>query len=121
MVAMVLTELWLISLVSMQFVDNTLSGNGAAGLFLNPNTTPATQISGNSFDHNGFAPGSYADPSGRPLTAGVWASIGTFTSNVAIGNAGYGIEGYGVTDGGGNVARHNGNPAQCLGVVCSTH
>lgn len=103
-----------------QFTGNTVNGNGAAGLFVNLRAG-SVQISGNSFNRNGFAPGSYTDPSGRPLISGAWANAGTFTGNVATHNAGYGIEGYGVTDGGANIARHNGNPAQCLGVVCATY
>jgi hypothetical protein len=44
----------------------------------------------------------------------------TITGNVANDNFDYGIEAVpGVTDGGGNRASGNGNPAQCLGVVCA--
>ena len=44
----------------------------------------------------------------------------TVTANVANGNTDLGIEAVtGVTDGGGNRARGNGNPAQCTGVRCS--
>jgi hypothetical protein len=44
----------------------------------------------------------------------------TVTANLATDNADYGIEAVeGVTDGGGNRASGNGNPAQCLGVRCS--
>jgi Right handed beta helix region len=40
-------------------------------------------------------------------------------ANRAFFNADLGIEAVaGTTDGGGNRARHNGNPAQCVGVVC---
>ena len=40
--------------------------------------------------------------------------------NTAIGNAGFGIRAVqGVVDGGGNTARDNGQPAQCLNVVCT--
>lgn len=40
-------------------------------------------------------------------------------ANMAHFNADLGIEaGPGTTDGGGNKARHNGNPAQCTGVSC---
>ncbi|MGH2978840.1 MAG: right-handed parallel beta-helix repeat-containing protein [Solirubrobacterales bacterium] len=43
----------------------------------------------------------------------------TITRNTANGNADLGIEAEpGVTDGGGNRARGNGNPAQCLNVSC---
>jgi hypothetical protein len=44
----------------------------------------------------------------------------TVTANVANDNADLGIEAVaGVTDGGGNRASGNGNPAQCVGVVCA--
>jgi parallel beta-helix repeat protein len=44
----------------------------------------------------------------------------TVTSNVANNNTDLGIEAVaGVTDGGGNRARGNGNPAQCVGVRCA--
>ena len=44
----------------------------------------------------------------------------TITANVANDNADYGVEAVpGVTDGGGNRASGNGQPAQCLGVVCA--
>jgi large repetitive protein len=40
--------------------------------------------------------------------------------NTANGNAGYGIRAVpGVSDGGGNTARDNGQPAQCLNISCS--
>jgi hypothetical protein len=108
------------NLPDSHFAGNTLAGNSAAGLFVDLRAG-SVQVSDNSFNRNGYAPGAYTDPSGRPLTAGAWANAGTFSGNVATRNAGYGIEGYGVVDGGGNIARHNGNPAQCLGIACSTH
>ena len=43
------------------------------------------------------------------------------TSNVALRNGDLGIEAVpGVTDGGGNRATGNGNPAQCTGVACAS-
>jgi parallel beta-helix repeat protein len=43
----------------------------------------------------------------------------TLTQNHAVHNGDLGIEAvFGVTDGGGNKASGNGNPAQCLNVVC---
>ena len=43
----------------------------------------------------------------------------TLTANAALRNGALGIDAIaGVTDGGHNVARGNGNPAQCVGVVC---
>jgi parallel beta-helix repeat protein len=42
------------------------------------------------------------------------------TRNRAVHNGGLGIEAVrGVIDGGGNVARHNGNPRQCTNIVCN--
>jgi hypothetical protein len=42
------------------------------------------------------------------------------TGNAAFFNHDLGIEAMpGVTDGGGNRAHRNGNPAQCTGVACS--
>lgn len=44
----------------------------------------------------------------------------TITRNTANRNANYGIEAVpGAIDGGGNRARGNGNPAQCIGVACN--
>ena len=44
----------------------------------------------------------------------------TITANVANDNTDLGIDAVpGVTDGGGNRASGNGNPAQCTGVACS--
>ena len=43
----------------------------------------------------------------------------TLTSNRAIRNGDLGIEAVpGVNDGGGNIARHNGDPRQCTNIVC---
>jgi parallel beta-helix repeat protein len=54
-----------------------------------------------------------------------WDGLDEFEANLVAGNtanynADLGIEavGSGVIDGGGNRARHNGNPAQCVGVRC---
>lgn len=43
----------------------------------------------------------------------------TVSGNVAVANVDLGIEAPGVTDGGGNQASGNGNPLQCVGVVCA--
>jgi predicted transcriptional regulator len=44
----------------------------------------------------------------------------TVTRNLAVHNGDLGIEAVpGVTDGGGNKANANGNPAQCTNVSCS--
>lgn len=46
-------------------------------------------------------------------------SAGTLTRNRVEHSTGWGIYAPNVTDGGGNVARGNGNEPQCTGVVCS--
>jgi hypothetical protein len=47
------------------------------------------------------------------------SSTTTLTRNVLLRNGDFGIEAVpGVIDGGGNRARGNGNPAQCLNVAC---
>jgi parallel beta-helix repeat protein len=44
----------------------------------------------------------------------------TLTENRAVRNADLGIEAVqGVNDGGGNIARHNGDPRQCTNIACS--
>jgi large repetitive protein len=49
----------------------------------------------------------------------VHSAATTLTANAALRNGALGIEAIaGVIDGGHNVARGNGNPAQCVGVVC---
>jgi len=49
----------------------------------------------------------------------VESPLTTLTRNLALHNTDLGIEAVpGVTDGGGNRARGNGNPAQCTGVAC---
>jgi hypothetical protein len=99
---------------------NLISGNGSAGIFVNLVAGGLT-LQANTVRNNGSSPGSYTDPGGNPLIDGIWANRSTITGNTAIGNAGYGIAAHLVTDGGGNIARGNGNPAQCLGVSCTAH
>lgn len=99
---------------------NQFRNNGASGLVIdNETVTGGTfEVSGNTFQGNGFAPGTFGDGSPQP-TSGVWANVGTFSNNQARGNAGNGIEAYGVIDGGSNTARGNRTEPQCLGVVCT--
>ena len=107
-----------------QIVNNVFSSNDAAGLLVQtpgsccPPGNPTITISGNAFIRNGYSP----HPLQPDINDGLNA-VGTvaISSNAAIGNADYGIEASGaVTDGGGNIAFANGNPAQCLGVTCRT-
>jgi hypothetical protein len=71
------------------------------------------RVTGNLFLRNGFAP---ASPTA--VVGGARLDHAVVTGNRAIRNAGYGITASDSTDGGGNIARANGNPGQCLGVVC---
>jgi hypothetical protein len=50
---------------------------------------------------------------------GIDTGVGvTLSRNTANDNGNLGIDALGATDGGGNRARHNRNPAQCVGVSC---
>ena len=50
---------------------------------------------------------------------GIQSAAGVLTRNAAFFNDDLGIEAApGVTDGGGNRARGNGNPLQCIGIAC---
>lgn len=86
--------------------NNQFTGNGGHGLQIDTDyETSGIEVRGNTFARNG--------------SSGVRANTGTFTGNTAIRNAGHGIEGYGVTDGGGNTASGNGLEPQCVGVTCT--
>jgi hypothetical protein len=104
-------------------VNNTFARNGASGAELDRsyNANPEqVSVSGNRFRGNGSSPGEFVDPQGKPLTAGLWANFGFLRQNISKGNAGLGIEAYApAVDGGGNVAKGNGDPDQCLGVICT--
>lgn len=78
-----------------------------------------TEITSNLLLHNGFDP--VGDLDDGLLAVGVPGALPgvTVTSNRALRNADHGIEAAGVTDGGGNLGRANGNPAQCVGVRCT--
>jgi parallel beta-helix repeat protein len=81
-------------------------------------------IEDNLFDTNGFAPPPPpsefpAGDDGLSVTGPPELTDGIrVTRNVAISNADLGIEAPGALDGGGNRARDNGDPQQCVGVVC---
>jgi hypothetical protein len=99
-----------------EVTSNTFTRNGSSGLLVSVSDPDVArlEVTGNTFSRNGFDPGS------EEQTAGAYANTGTFTGNTAVGNAGYGIEGRGVVDGGSNHARRNGSSPQCLGVVCTS-
>jgi hypothetical protein len=105
----------------ISLVDSRVNGNGAFGVFVeNSYQSPIATLIGNTVSRNG------ADgirlTQGEPLS---FASQWYLAHNTANQNHNYGIEifnydgaitGY---DKGGNVARGNGQPAQCLNIVCS--
>jgi nitrous oxidase accessory protein NosD len=109
------------SVTSNQFVNN-----GAAGLLVMARigSLAGTVVSNNRFVHNGYHPNGVTDLGGTVVDDGanifVAPGVGglTVSGNGADTNSDYGIEAVGVVDGGGNHAKGNGNPAQCLGVKC---
>ncbi|MEJ2579702.1 MAG: right-handed parallel beta-helix repeat-containing protein, partial [Kineosporiaceae bacterium] len=123
--------------------DNLVSGSGAAGLDVTMQCVtkdPAecgdyssVQVNRNTFRTNGSAPTDQAPWSNDGVTArSAYLTYDGKTSplpeglaflrlrgNVAVHNAGHGFDVVGVTDGGRNVARGNGDPEQCLGLSCA--
>jgi parallel beta-helix repeat protein len=86
---------------------NRASRNGGIGIGLIEGATRGTVIARNAANRNGAA-GITVE---HPAT--------TLTRNTANRNHDLGIDAVpGVTDGGGNRARGNANPAQCTGVLC---
>jgi hypothetical protein len=85
-------------------------------------------VSKNQFSRNGFASdtGELDDNDGIVAQAFYYSGEAyplaladvTLANNRADRNADLGFDVNGVTDGGGNTAHFNGNPAQCDGVVC---
>lgn len=64
--------------------------------------------------------GNRAVGNGGTGIAGTGSGVVTVAGNTALRNGGHGIDVSEVIDGGGNVARGNATPPQCIGVVCST-
>jgi parallel beta-helix repeat protein len=94
------------------FSKNEFNENGAAGMWILGGTS-GTLVEKNDADENGFAPSFGLNDGIRATGAGV-----TLTKNKANDNADLGIQASAVTDGGGNKAKGNGNPAQCTGITC---
>jgi Right handed beta helix region len=119
--------------------QNTIERNGTGGVFFDTEEADcdaAHEVARNDVDRNGgdgiaarntFLPllieGNRADRNAddgidvdAPAEGGAPVTV---ARNRADHNGDFGIEAYpGVIDGGGNRARHNGNPAQCLNVSC---
>jgi len=85
--------------------DNTSTRNGADGIVVEPGAR--FELTGNTTSSNGDDGIDVNDPNG------------TLTRNRADRNVDLGIEAVpGVTDGGGNRAKQNGNRLECLNVTC---
>lgn len=130
-----------------QIIGNNISRSSRSGILIEvtceghfmPPVCPAqnTRVSGNRLSRNGFEAltdlpaGDEPDddgvtarailrvaggPDATPFPEGL-AGV-TLSNNRADRNADLGFDVEGVTDGGGQIARFNGNPEQCRGVVC---
>ena len=99
--------------VSFFIGDNLFASNSWAGVAVDSAAELGGTIARNEFRGNGFPRGGDGI-----LVEGGPAPDVRVSANRVFGNFDYGIEAPGVEDGGGNVAKDNGNPAQCLGVVC---
>jgi parallel beta-helix repeat protein len=87
-------------------VANTVIDNGHDGIYLDASNSLVARNRGDRNGDDGI------ELHGSPPSL-------TVTGNQANWNADLGIEALGaIHDGGGNRAKHNGNPAQCIGVSC---
>jgi hypothetical protein len=117
-------------LAAAQLERNTITSNRVAGIYIEGGAGPSGQITvtSNTVDNNGLThPGNpVLDSAGTPVNDGIhirnpsplYTPRVIVGSNTTRGNADYGIEAFNVSNGGGNIAYNNGNPAQCLGVAC---
>ena len=95
--------------VSTSYYSGILVGGGSVG----------TVVKGNLATRAGFNP-YYSEPNTASDGIQVDDAGTTVANNRANDNADYGIQAVrGVIDGGGNTASGNGNPLQCLNVVCN--
>lgn len=91
--------------------DNRIVGNGGDGVHTTNVWDANATIEHNRTERNG--------DDGIDVDMGEFGSPITVGGNRAFFNVDLGIEADpGTIDGGGNRARRNGNPAQCVGVVC---
>ena len=99
---------------------NLIRRNGGDGVLVEGKGVTAT-VDGNRADRNGDD-GIDVDFGTSPPDLDCCFEV-TVRANVAFSNDDLGIEAVqgtrtGTTDGGGNKAKHNGNPLQCIGVSC---
>ena len=108
---------------------NTFLRNGASGIvgLTDPREFQANALSivDNVFDGNGYDPGTFVDAAGSPADDGLHlnntqSSAITITGNLFVRNADLGaeVDVNVLADGSGNRAGGNGNPLQCVGLVC---
>jgi hypothetical protein len=98
---------------------NLVTSNGVAGIWVDGPVT--STVRGNNVARNGAPPpgGSPRDVFGAVVQDGIHIGHGGFLQgNQARGNFAYGIFAPTATDGGNNIGSGNGNPAECVGVVC---
>jgi parallel beta-helix repeat protein len=95
---------------------NVFDSNAGAGLTLtSQRPTPfSAEVADNEFLHNG-GDGFYG------VGPGTAAGVLRVTGNVALHNAGHGINVSGATDDGANVAHGNKLAPDCVGVTCTGH
>jgi parallel beta-helix repeat protein len=103
-----------------EITKNTFTDNGEAGLLINLEVgfAQGVVVSGNTFRRNGFDSTSAINDGLHISGVETLLAQITVSRNRAFWNADYGIQAVGVTDGGMNKAKNNGNPDQCLGVNC---
>jgi hypothetical protein len=98
--------------------NNRVWGNSGDGIHVDSSTT---SFINNAVINNGGDGIHVFEDFPPPIAQGYF-----FAGNVADHNGDYGIEvvlvytNQQVTDGGGNIARHNANPAQCFNIQCIT-
>jgi nitrous oxidase accessory protein NosD len=106
-----------------QILSNSVLSNAGTGILVLVDLAPNTVVADNVASNNGF--GAPLDPRNPHQyddgihVHSVFNSLVTLTRNTADQNEDLGIEATGqIVDGGGNTAVLNGDPAQCVGVVC---
>jgi parallel beta-helix repeat protein len=111
------------SLDENQIIANTVVSNAGTGILVFDDHAQGTVVTDNVVRRNGFGqpldprkPGQYDDGIHVESPVSAWTTI---ANNASDQNADLGIEASGnIVDGGGNSAILNGDPAQCVGVVC---
>lgn len=97
-----------------RIVKNVVIANGGDGILIGSSTD-----AGNLLEHNRTNGNARNGITVRCLNSACNPSTSTLTKNTANDNGQLGIEAaVGVRDGGGNRARGNGDPNQCLNVAC---